>query len=497
MAELVYALDLGTSTARFKSSSLFLPTRKKMKIEIQNKKGLTTILSIIVDKKTIQEKLDKKLSELQSEVSLKGFRPGKVPPAVIKSQFGKAIYGEVIDKLLQETSNKALVEKKIKAAGQPKIDLKTFGEGKDLNYTLEVDSLPELSLASFEKYKASEYQVKIESKLVDEKINEIAKNNKTFLDKNDKSIKGDLVIFDYNATVDNKKFEGTEGDNTRLVIGADLFLKGFDEQLIGVKTNDNKIIEVKLPENYPNKDLANKKAKFQCTIKNVQIANKTKIDETFAINMGAKDLNDLKSLVEKQISSQYKQSLDSIIKKEILDQVETLHEIELPKNLVEQEVHTMTHNLKKEDAEKHKLKNLKIAESRIKLGLILNEYGEKNNLKVSDDDVKTEIQKQIKSMPGQEKMVYDYYQKNPSATQSIKGALYEDKILSLFKSKIKLTRKNISIKDAEKIISDFNKISQNSLNYDQSQGDKAKVKVEKKASKTSIETKKKKKVSKK
>ena len=468
-----------------------------MKIEVQNKKGLTTVLSIVVDKKIIQEKLDKKLFELQSKVNLKGFRPGKVPPGVIKSQFGKAVYGEVIDKMLQETSNQALVEKKIKAAGQPKIDLKTFGEGKDLNYTLEVESLPELNLANFEKYKASEYLVKIESKLIDEKINEIAKNNKTFLDKNDKSIKGDLVIFDYNATVDNKKFEGSEGDNTRLVIGEDLFLKGFDEQLIGVKTNDNKIIEVKLPENYPNKDLANKKAKFQCTIKNVQIANKTKIDETFAIKMGAKDLNDLKSLVEKQISSQYKQSLDSIIKKEILDQVETLHEIELPKNLVEQEVHTMTHNLKKEDAEKHKLKNLKIAESRIKLGLILNEYGEKNNLKVSDDDVKTEIQKQIKSMPGQEKMVYDYYQKNPSATQSIKGALYEDKILSLFKSKIKLTRKNISIKDAEKIISDFNKISQNSLNYDQSQGDKAKVKVEKKASKTSIETKKKKKVSKK
>ena len=468
-----------------------------MKIEVQNKKGLTTVLSIVVDKKIIQEKLDKKLFELQSEVNLKGFRPGKVPPAVIKSQFGKAVYGEVIDKMLQETSNQALVEKKIKAAGQPKIDLKTFGEGKDLNYTLEVESLPELNLANFEKYKASEYLVKIESKLIDEKINEIAKNNKTFLDKNDKSIKGDLVIFDYNATVDNKKFEGSEGNNTRLVIGEDLFLKGFDEQLIGVKTNDNKIIEVKLPENYPNKDLANKKAKFQCTIKNVQTANETKIDETFAINMGAKDLNDLKSLVEKQISSQYKQSLDSIIKKEILDQVETLHKIELPKNLVEQEVYTMTHNLKKEDAEKHKFKNLKIAESRIKLGLILNEYGEKNNLKVSDDDVKTEIQKQIKSMPGQEKMVYDYYQKNPSATQSIKGALYEDKILSLFKSKIKLTRKNISIKDAEKIISDFNKISQNSLNYDQSHGDKAKVKVEKKASKTSIETKKKKKVSKK
>ena len=475
-----------------------------MKIEVQNKKGLTTVLSIIVDKKTIQEKLDKKLFELQSEVSLKGFRPGKVPPSVIKSQFGKAIYGEVIDKILQETSNKALIEKKIKAAGQPKIDLKTFGEGKDLNYTLEVDSLPELNLASFEKYNASEYLIKTESKLVDEKINEIAKNNKTFTDKNNKSIKGDLVIFDYKATVDGKKFEGSDGKNTRLVIGEDLFLKGFDEQLIGVKKDEKKLIEVNLPDNYPNKDFANKKAKFECSIINIQTANETKIDDTFAVNMGAKDLKDLRSLVEKQISAQHKQTLDSITKKEILDQIDKLHKIQLPKNLVEQEVHTMTHSLKKEDVEKHKAKNLKIAESRIKLGLILNEYGEKNNLKVSDDDVKAEIQKQIKGMPGQEKMVLDYYQKNPSAAQSLKGALYEDKILSLFKSKINLIKKDISIKGAEKIISDFNKSSQKLSNLNESNDhehlhdEKKEVEKEKKVSKSSLGSiKKTKKVSKK
>ena len=475
-----------------------------MKIEVQNKKGLTTILSIIVDKKTIQEKLDKKLFELQSEVSLKGFRPGKVPPSVIKSQFGKAIYGEVIDKILQETSNKALIEKKIKAAGQPKIDLKTFGEGKDLNYTLEVDSLPELNLASFEKYNASEYLIKTESKLVDEKINEIAKNNKTFTDKNNKSIKADLVIFDYKATVDGKKFEGSDGKNTRLVIGEDLFLKGFDEQLIGVKKDEKKLIEVNLPDNYPNKDFANKKAKFECSIINIQTANETKIDDTFAVNMGAKDLKDLRSLVEKQISAQHKQTLDSITKKEILDQIDKLHKIQLPKNLVEQEVHTMTHSLKKEDVEKHKAKNLKIAESRIKLGLILNEYGEKNNLKVSDDDVKAEIQKQIKGMPGQEKMVLDYYQKNPSAGQSLKGALYEDRILSLFKSKIKLIKKDISVKDAEKLISDFNESSQSLSGDSQVHGgdklndSKKEVKKKNKFTNTSLKTNKKiKKVSKK
>jgi trigger factor len=433
-----------------------------MKIEVQKKKGLTTVLSIIIDKKIIQEELDKKLLKLQTEVNLKGFRPGKVPPAVIKSQFGKAIYGEVIDKILHESSNKALQEKKINAAGQPKIDLKTFGEGKDLNYTIEVDSLPEVNLASFEKYTANDYLLNIENKLVDEKIKEVAKNNKTFSDKNEKSEKGDLVIFDYNASVSGEKFEGSEGKNTRLVVGDDLFFKGFDKELIGVKKEENKTIEVNLPENYPKKELANKKAKFECKIINVQKPNETKIDDTFAKNMGAKDLADLRLLIEKQISTQYKQSLDSITKKEILDQIDKLHKLELPKNLVDQEVHLMTHKLKEEEIEKHKLKNLKIAESRIKLGLVLNEYGKKNNLKVLDEEVKAEIQKQIKGMPGQEKMVLDYYEKNPSAAQNLKGALYEEKILTLFKSKINLKKNNITIIEAEKIISDYNKLSQGS-----------------------------------
>ena len=475
-----------------------------MKIEVQNKKGLTTTLSIIVEKKIIQEKLDKKLLELQSEVSLKGFRPGKVPTAVIKSQFGKAIYGEIIDKILHETSNKALEEKKIKAAGQPKIDLKTFGEGKDLSYTIEVDSLPEIKLASFEKYTANDYLLKIENKLVDKKIKELSKNNKTFTDKSEKSEKGDLVIFDYNASVNGEKFEGSEGKNTRLVIGEDLFLKGFDEKLIGIKKEENKTIEVNLPENYPKKELANKKAKFECKITNVQKSNEIKIDDNFAKNLGAKNLDDLKSLIEKQISAQYKQTLDSITKKEILDQMEKFHKPELPKNLVEQEVHLMTQKLNKEEIEKHKSKNLKIAESRITLGLVLNEYGEKNNLKVSEDEVKSEIQKQIKGMPGQEKMVLDYYQKNPSATQSLKGALYEEKILILFKSKINLKKKNITITEAEKIISDFNQSSQNltaqNKNHNQAHNhDKKTTDIkEKKITKVSSDIKKKtKKVSKK
>ena len=453
-----------------------------MKVEVQSKKGLRTILSIVVDKKTIQNKMDERLNELQKEVSLKGFRAGKVPTSVIKSQFGKSIYGEVIDKILRETSTKAIEEKKIKAAGQPKIDLKTFGEGKDLNYELQIDSLPDIQLKSFEKYKAVEYKVKIEDKIINEKLKEISNQNKQFEDKkdNEKAKIGDQVVFDYSATVDGNKFEGSEGKGVQLELGKDLFLKGFDEQLIGVKKNDLKNLDAVLPANHPKKELANKKTKFECKILNVKESKENKIDDNFAKIMGAKDLNDLKKLIENQISSQYSQALNSITKKAILDQIERNHELDLPKNLIDQEILVMTQSLKDEEKEKHKTNNEKIAKSRIKLGLLLNEYGEKNNLKVSDEEVRAEIQKQIKGMPGQEKMVLDYYQKNPSASQSLKGSIYEEKIITLIKSKIKLEIKNINTKEAERIISEFNKSSVDQTNTKKTESpDKNKVKSKK------------------
>ena len=442
-----------------------------MKIEVQSKKGLRTVLSIIVDKKTIQIKMDEKLAELQKEVSLKGFRPGKVPSSLIKSQFGKSIYGEVIDKILRETSTKAISEKKLKIAGQPKIDLKQFGEGKDLNYELQVDCLPNIELKPLNQFKANEYKIKIEKKIIEEKLIEISKQNKKFEDRkeNEKAITGDQITFDYFATIDGNKFDGSEGKGVQIELGKDLFLKGFDQQLVGVKKGDKKLVDAVLPANHPKKELANKTTKFECRISNVKKAVENKIDDDFAKIMGAKDINDLKILIEKQISSQYSQALNSITKKEILDQIEKSHNLDLPKNLIEHEIELMTKNLKPEEKEKHKISNEKLAKTRIKLGLVLNELGEKNNLKISEEEVRAEIQKQIKGMPGQEKMVLDYYQKNPSATQSLKGSLYEEKIINLIKSKIKLNTKEINTKEAEKIITEFNK-----PNIDTKQSEKTK-----------------------
>ena len=273
----------------------------------------------------------------------------------------------------------------------------------------------------------------------------------------EKSLIGDQIVFDYKATIDGNKFEGNEGKGVQIELGKNLFLDGFDNQLLGLKKDDKKIIKANLPTNYPKKELANKLANFECKILNIRKGIENKIDDNFAKMMGSKDLNDLKIQIEKQISGQYLHALSSITKKEILEQIEKNHNLDLPKNLIDQELSLMTKNLKPEDQEKQKEKNEKLAKSRIKLGLILNEIGEKNNLKVSDNDLATEIQKQVKNMPGQEKMVLDYYQKNPSASQSLKGSLYEEKIIKLIKSKIKISTKEISIKEAETILKNLNK----------------------------------------
>ena len=425
-----------------------------MKVIVDSKKGLKTNLKVFVDKKTIEEQIKNRLTELSKTVNLKGFRPGKVPVDVLKRKFGKAVYGEVLEKILQETSTKALEEKKIKVAGQPKLDLKSYGEGKDLNYTLEIQELPNVRLQSIENIKFTDYEINVTEDEKNKRIDDIAKNQNNFKDKNENEIAkdGDLVAFDYEATVENKNFEGGEGKNTQIVLGKDLFIKGFNKQLLGIKKNQEKKVIVILPENYPKKEFANKEASFKCKILNVKTPEPVKIDNQFAVSLGAKDLNDLKQLLTKQIQNQYKISLDALSKEKILNQLEKLHQVDLPDNLIQQELEIISKGLKKEDKEINKKQSEEIAKKRIKLGLILNELGEKNSLKVEERELKDAIQKQVQSMPGQQKQVLEYYQKNPSAATSLSGSIYEEKILNLIKKKSKQTKKIITSDEAEKIL---------------------------------------------
>ena len=425
-----------------------------MKVIVNSKKGLKTNLTISVDKKNIQEKISTRLEELSKTVNLKGFRPGKVPVNLLKQQFGKAVYGEVVEKILKETTTKAIEEKKIKVAGQPKLDLKSHGEDKDLIYNLEIDELPAVKLKPLNDIKFTEYEIKVSENETKKRIDEIAKNQNNFIEKKDDEIakEGNLISFDYIATIENKNFEGGEGKNTQIVLGKDLFIKGFDKQLLGVKKSDEKEVTAVLPENYPKKEFAKKIAKFKCKILNIKKSEPIKIDDQFAKNLGAKDLNNLKELVNSQIQNQYKMSLETVSKELILEQLDKMHEIILPDNLVQQELSLISRDLKKEDAEKNKKESERVAKKRIKLGLLLNEFGDINKLKVEEHELRNEIQKQAQSMPSQQKQVLEYYQKNPSAAATLQGSIYEEKIINLIKQKAQVTKKTITTEEAEKIL---------------------------------------------
>ena len=469
-----------------------------MKVTVENKKYLEKNLKVLIDKTTIKKELEQRYEQIKKDVVLKGFRPGKVPTDIIKKQFGKAVYGEVIDKILKESSAKAIDEKKIRPALQPKIDLKSFGEGKDLEYIISVTEFPEVKLDSLEKIKFDDYEIKIDDNEANKRIKEIAKNQKNFVEVDAAKVanEGDLISFDYKATVDGNNFEGNEGKNTQLEIGKDLFIKGFDKQLLKSKKGDEVNVEVTLPENFPKKEFVGKKGIFKCKINSVKKPKDVEVTDEFAKTLGAKDLNDLKKIISKQINEEFKNSLNIISKNQILKGLEQIKVEDLPQSLIDEEVKVLSQGQTEEELKNNKSKLEKNASKRIKLGLILNEIGEKNKIKVDPNEIQAEIQKQLSMMPGQEKIIMDYYKKNPSASASLRGTLYEEKIIDFIKSKAKSSKRILDKNEAEKIIKAENeknlveqkkttKVSASKINKTKSKQKENKALIKKKVKKVS------------
>ena len=469
-----------------------------MKITVENKKNLEKNLKVLIDKSTISKELEQRFEQIKKDIVLKGFRPGKVPTDIIKKQFGKAVYGEVIDKILKESSAKALEEKKVRPALQPKIDLKSFGEGKDLEYTINITEFPEVKLDSLDKIKFNDYEIKIDDAETYKRIKEIAKNQKNFIEVDPAKVanEGDLISFDYKAKVEGNDFEGNEGKNTQLEIGKDLFIKGFDKQLLKSKKGDEIIVEVKIPENFPKKELIGKKGIFTCKINFVKKPKEVEVNDEFAKTLGAKDLNDLKKTISKQINEEFKNSLNIISKNQILKGLEQIKVGDLPQVLIDEEIKVLAYGQSEEELKKNKVSLEKKASKRIKLGLILNEIGEKNKIKINPEEIQAEIQKQLSMMPGQEKIIMDYYKKNPSASASLRGTLYEEKIIDFIKSKAKSHKKILDKREAEKIIkaeneknledrNDSIKASSSNLDKNKSKKKENKATARKKAKKVS------------
>ena len=449
-----------------------------MKVTVSESKGLKINLNVLVKKQEIDKKIEERTVELQKTVSLKGFRPGKAPIDLLKKQFGQALYGEVVEKILQDNTFQALNDNKIKPAGQPKIEIKSSGEDKDLEYTISVEKSPEIKKIELDKIALTDYKLKIEKKDLDDRINLLAEGQKKYVNKKESetSVKGDLVVFDFEATVNGKAFEGNKGEKVQIILGKELFIKGFDEQLLVCKAGDKVNVKINLPENYPNKELANKTAIFNCKIIEVKKSESVVIDDQFAKNLGAKDLNDLKTLLEKQLSREQSSITETIVRKEILDYLDKNCKFDLPEDMVKNEqeivrhsfIHEKAHKDEPHDDHKHghdhsdiKLTKeeendvLDISTRRVKLALVLNQIGEDYKVQVTTQELQQELQKQMSMYPGQEKQIRDYYQKNPSEITRLRGPIYEDKIVELVKSKAKITVKEVNKKELEELVKDL------------------------------------------
>ena len=471
-----------------------------MKVTVTSSKGLSADLSVLVEAKEIEKKIEARLLELKNSINLKGFRPGKAPIALLKKQFGQSVYGEVAEKILQESTYEALKQNKITPASQPKIDIKSSGEGKNLEFTISVEKVPEIKKVELEKISLTKYEVKSEKKDIDERIKYIADGNKKYVDKNDRASNDDLVVFDFEATIDGKSFEGNKGEKLQIILGKDLFIPGFDKQLVGCNKGDEKIAKVNLPDNYPNKDLAGKLSEFKCKILEVKKAENQKIDDEFAKNLGAKSLQDLEDMVSKQISREFDSITEQLLKKEILDNIDKNFDFEIPKGLLDEEVHNVEHALIHEKMDEMKAKGekfkhdhdhdkiklsesdkksaLEIAKRRVKLALVMNKTGEENKIKVTSEELKIELEKQLRNYPGQEKNIRDFYKKNPGELMKLRGPVFEDKVIDLIKSKAKITTKVVS---KEALLKTYNSIDQEEK---KDQSDKKSVEKKEKTKKT-------------
>ena len=440
-----------------------------MKVSVISSKGLETNLNVVVDKSEIEKKVDNKLDEVKGEVQLKGFRPGKVPKELIKKQFNQNLQGEVLEKLLQDTTLEVLKNKKIKPASQPKINIKSYGENKNLEFEILVERVPEIKNLNLNNIKVNKYLVASDKKDIDNRLKLLAENSKKYNDKNknEKAQNTDLVIFDYEATIDNKVFENNKGNDIQIILGKDLFIKDFDKQLIGSKVNQTINVSVNLPQNFPNKNLIGKKAIFKCIIKNIKNAEKQIIDDEFAKNLGVKNLNELKENIQKQISNEFLNVTLQVERKEILDKLEKLESFEIPKTLIKDEIESITHSFKIEKMKKINdkdkiIENINLDENekkqaeilakrRVKLALILNKIGSDNNIIVEDSEVQRELDIQLRNYPGQEKNIREFYKKNPNELLKLKGPLFENKIIGFIKKKAKISEKTITKDELKKL----------------------------------------------
>lgn len=424
--------------------------------------GLKRGLKVTIPATELEGRLSQRLDELKSRVQIKGFRPGKVPVGHLRRLYGKSAMAEIVETLLGETTRKALDERGERAAMQPKIavteneaEAMEVLEGRaDLVFTLEYEVLPAFELGDFKGLKIERPVVTVSDEDVEAQVKRVAESARAFEPAERAAQEGDRITLDYVGKTDGETFES---NTTSIVIGSKQFIPGFEEQLVGVKTGDEKTIEVTFPEAYQAPNLAGKAATFDVTIKEVAEPKDSPIDDEFAKRLGLESIDKLREVVRSQVESEYGGLTRQAVKRQMLDQLDAIHTFELPQNLVEQEfeniwrqvTHDIEHHGKSFEAEGTTEEAARadyqaIAERRVRLGLVLSKIGEQGEVQVNDQEMQAALYRQAQRFPGQEKQVFDYYRQNPEALASLRAPIFEEKVVDYVLEFADVTDKPVS-----------------------------------------------------
>jgi trigger factor len=428
--------------------------------------GLKREYRVIVPATDLEAKVNARLDDLKGRVQLRGFRPGKVPVAHLKRLYGKSAMAEVIEAAVREANSKIVTERGLKLATEPKVALPAEEDavegiiaGKsDLAYTVEMEIVPPITLADFKTIKLERLTAPVEDAEIDPALQAIAEQNRPFNDGGEAPAKkGNRVTVSFQGTIDGTPFEGGAADDVALMLGSGEFIPGFEDQLEGIKAGESRAVNTKFPDNYRVATLAGKDAVFAVTAKKVETPGSVTLDDEFAKTLGLESLGKLRDALRQRIEREHAAASRQKIKRALLDQLDTKHKFDPPPTLVEEEFNnvwsTIENDLKQQGRtfadegtteEKARQEYRTIAERRVRLGLVLAEIGEKNNIKVTDDQLTQAIVAQARMMPGQEQGVWEYYRNNPDALAAVRAPLFEDKVIDFLLELANVTEKQVS-----------------------------------------------------
>ena len=433
-----------------------------MKVTKDKSKGLTLKFKAVIEAADFEKEIQSRIQKLAKETKLPGFRPGKAPTALINQKFRTAALGEALDMAVQKAVAEIISDNKLKPAGEPKVNIEKFEDGKDVEFSMEVETLPEIKLGDFSKIKLEKLTADVPAEEIEKSIKYVAESRRETEEvKADRAAqKGDIVVIDFTGSIDGVEFKGGKGTAYPLELGSNAFIPGFEDQLIGAKKGDKKDVKVTFPKDYHAKDLAGKEAVFAVEVKELRTLKKIEINDALAASLGAKDLSDLKKQIETRILEDYEHASKMKLKRALLDVLDKEYQVELPQSIVDAEYnsivkqyeHAKAHNeldsYEKSKSEKDLLKEYKeIAERRVKLGLVLSEVAANEKIQVTSDDLNKAIMGEARKYPGQEKAVFDFYLKNKNAVEALKAPVMEEKIVDAIISKAQITEKKVSVQE--------------------------------------------------